>query len=199
MLTISAKPELELRGATTLEPPRLPALAAAGAARPLPEPLDDEPLEEDELPDPPADTASPGVRLDSEAIVPLTGAYSLVLLSAASALWTPAWAEYTAAWAEAMLAGEGVVVVVVVVGVEVVLAARSRAAARGRRGVVLGTTTVTVTLGVVLVVIIVPDRSWACPTCAVPGDRYACVVPVPGWNAAYSDGAGRGRVARRGR
>jgi hypothetical protein len=45
-------------------------------------PVPDEPLEADdvleaddeELPDPPPDTASPGLRLDSEAIVPLTGA-----------------------------------------------------------------------------------------------------------------------------
>ena len=36
--------------------------------------LEDEELLEEELLDPPPDTASPGVRLDSEAIVPLTGA-----------------------------------------------------------------------------------------------------------------------------
>ena len=39
----------------------------------LPEELDEDPVEEEELPDPPV-TDWPGVRLDSEAIVPLTGA-----------------------------------------------------------------------------------------------------------------------------
>ena len=72
VFTISAKPELELEDPEPEEPdpPRLPAVV-----EPEPEELDDdELLEDDELPDPPPDTASPGLRLDSEAIVPLTGA-----------------------------------------------------------------------------------------------------------------------------
>jgi hypothetical protein len=92
----------------------------------------------------------------------------LVLVTAVSALCTPACAEYTAAWAEATLPGEGVEVVVavdVVFGVELVF------------GTVLGTTTVTVTLGVVLVAIVFePDLDFV-------GDLPGV---VPGWNAAYS-------------
>jgi hypothetical protein len=138
---ISAKPEPleDPEPLEEFEPPRLPAVV------PVPDPdelLDDEDEEllEVELPDPP-DTASPGVRLESEAIVPLTGAYSLVLFTAVSALWTPACAEYTDAWAEATLPGDGVLVVVVV-GVDVVA---------GR--VVAGTVTVTVLVGAVVVVL----------------------------------------------
>jgi hypothetical protein len=69
VLTISANPELELLDDE--DPPRLPAVSP---------PVEDVPLdveEDDELeepPDEPADTLSPGVRLDSEAIVPLVGA-----------------------------------------------------------------------------------------------------------------------------
>jgi hypothetical protein len=87
VLTISAKPEpLE---DDDPEPPRLPAVAAP--LPPLPE-LDDEEDDDelDELPDPPADTVSPGVRLESDAIVPLVGAYSLVLATAVSAVCTAA-------------------------------------------------------------------------------------------------------------
>ena len=91
VLMISAKPELDPELEELEDPPRLPAVT------PLPlvdEELDEDPVEAEELPDPP-DTDSPGVRLDSEAIVPLTGAYSLVSFSASSALWTLACAEYT--------------------------------------------------------------------------------------------------------
>ena len=134
VLMISAKPEPEPDELEEFELPRPPAVV------PVPEELleDDDALEDDdEFPDPPPDTASPGVRLESDAIVPLTGANSLVLFTAVSAVCTPAWAEYTDAWAEATLPGEGVVVVVVVVGV-----------VAGR--VVLGTVTVTVLVGVVV-------------------------------------------------
>jgi hypothetical protein len=105
VLTISAKdepelpdvedeelPEVELP-ALAPEPPRLPAVAPV-------EPLDDEPEEEvppDELEVDPADTASPGERLASETIVPLIGAYSLVLARAVLAVCTLASALYTAA------------------------------------------------------------------------------------------------------
>jgi hypothetical protein len=166
VFTISANPELDPEPELDEpDPPRLPAVVPV--LDPLPEEPDD-PLDE-ELPDPPADTASPAVRLESEAIVPLTGAYSLVLVTAVSAVCTPASAEYTAAWAEAMLPGEGVEVVVavdvVVFGVELVF------------GAVLGTTTVTVTLGVVLVAIVFePDLDFV-------GDLPGV---VPGWKAAYS-------------
>jgi hypothetical protein len=138
VLTISAKPEPEPDAdpdpeeLEEFEPPRLPAVV----------PVADDPFEpddafedDDELPEPPPDTGSPGVRLDSEAIVPSTGAYSLVLVTAVSAVCTPAWAEYTCAWAEATLPGDGVLVVVVV-GV-----------VAGR--VALGTVTVTVLVGAV--------------------------------------------------
>jgi hypothetical protein len=94
VLMISAKLDPDPEELEEPEPPRLPAVVPV-----LDEPFEeDEALEDDEeLPDPPPETASPGVRLDSEAIVPLTGAYSLVLFTAVSALCTPAWAEYTAA------------------------------------------------------------------------------------------------------
>jgi hypothetical protein len=89
VLMISANPEAlaDPEPPEELEPPRLPAVV------PVPEP--DEPLEDEELLEeladpPPPETASPGLRLDSDAIVPLTGAYSLVLLTAVSALCTPA-------------------------------------------------------------------------------------------------------------
>jgi hypothetical protein len=82
VLMISANPLEELEPLEEPEPPRLPAV------EPVPdEPVEaDDALEDDEFPDPPPDTASPGVRLDSDAIVPLTGAYSLVLFTAVSAL-----------------------------------------------------------------------------------------------------------------
>lgn len=53
------------------DPPRLPAVV------PVPDPLPEDELDPDPLedePPEPADTASPGVRLESEAIVPPTGA-----------------------------------------------------------------------------------------------------------------------------
>jgi hypothetical protein len=169
VFTISANPELELEEP---EPPRLPEV--------VPDPLDEEEelfeaFDDEELPDPPPDTASPTDRLDREAIVPLTGAYSLVLFTAVSALCTPACAEYTAAWAEAMLPGEGVEVVVVDV-VEVVFDV-DFPALEDDDGEVLGTTTVTVTLGVFLTVVVV----------LVPGFDFfvGAVGVVPGWKAAY--------------
>jgi hypothetical protein len=130
VLMISANPEPleDPEPLEEFEPPRLPAVVPVP-----PEALELLEEDDDEFPDPPLDTASLGVRLDSDAIVPLTGAYSLVLVTAVSALCTPAWAEYTAAWAEAMLPGDGVVVVVVGV-------------VAGR--VVAGTVTVTVRVGV---------------------------------------------------
>ena len=111
--------------------------------------------------------------------MPLTGAYSLVLLTAVSALCTPAWAEYTEAWADAMLPGEGVEVVVVV-GVEVVLA-DDLPPPEDDEGVELGTITVTVTCGVVLVVVVVPEPGL--PDLGFVGDLLGV---VPGWKAAYS-------------
>jgi hypothetical protein len=74
VLTISANPALEPLEDEEEDPPRLPAVAAPPlVAAPLPEePEDDELL--DELPEPPPDTVSPGVKLESEAIVPLVGA-----------------------------------------------------------------------------------------------------------------------------
>ncbi len=88
VLTISAKPELDPEPLAELDPePRLPAVVEPEAPE---EPLEDDPLEDEELPDPPPDTESPGVRLESEAIVPLTGAYSFVLFTPTSALCTAA-------------------------------------------------------------------------------------------------------------
>ena len=69
VLMISAKPELDELEELE-EPPRLPAVTPLPL---LPEELDEDPVEEEELPDPP-DTDWPGVRLDSDAIVPLAGA-----------------------------------------------------------------------------------------------------------------------------
>jgi hypothetical protein len=96
VLTISANPELEPLEEEDEEedpePPRLPAVEAPPAPAPLPEELDDEDELFEEPPELPADTESPGVKLESEAIVPLVGAYSLVLLTAISALCTAAWA-----------------------------------------------------------------------------------------------------------
>jgi hypothetical protein len=70
-----------------LELPRLPAVAPVPL---LVEELDDELLLELEPLDDvdPAETESPGWRLDSDTIVPLIGAYSFVFLSAALALCT---------------------------------------------------------------------------------------------------------------
>ncbi len=76
VLMISANPELEPLEDDEPDPPRLPAVAAPPEPdEPLPEPeLDDEEVELDDDPEPPPDTASPGVTLDKEAIVPLVGA-----------------------------------------------------------------------------------------------------------------------------
>lgn len=77
VLMISANPELEPLDEDELDPPRLPAVAAPpvpDVLLPEPDPEeDDDELDEDD-PEPPADTASPGVRLDRDAIVPLVGA-----------------------------------------------------------------------------------------------------------------------------
>jgi hypothetical protein len=179
VLMISAKPDPDPEELDEPEPPRLPAVV----------PVPDDPFEEEdaleddeELADPPPDTASPGVRLDSEAIVPLTAAKSLVLFSAVSALCTPAWAEYTAAWAEAMLPGDGVVLVDVV---EVVLGVEPAPPnEEDVERVVGGTTTVTVTCGVVLVVVVEPGLDFVFEPVFEPlGDPPGF---VPGWNAAYS-------------
>ncbi len=72
VLTISANPELELLDDE--DPPRLPAVSLRRWRTPLPDELEEEDELLEELPDEPADTLSPGVRLDSEAIVPLVGA-----------------------------------------------------------------------------------------------------------------------------
>ena len=114
VLTISANPELDPLDDDDPDPPRLPAVAAPPAAEPLPDELEEDD-ELDELLEEPPDTVSPDVRLESDAIVPLVGAYSLVLLTPVSALCTAASALYTAAWAEATLPGDGVVVVWVLV------------------------------------------------------------------------------------
>ena len=82
---ISANPELELLDEDDPEPPRLPAVAAPVDPVPESELEDDDELLE-EVPELPPDTASPGVRLISDAIVPLVGAYSFVLLTAVSAV-----------------------------------------------------------------------------------------------------------------
>jgi hypothetical protein len=75
VFTISANAELD--ELDELEPPRLPALVLLG----------DEPVEDDDEDDDepfvvdPADTESPGCRLESDTIVPLVGANSRVLAS----------------------------------------------------------------------------------------------------------------------
>jgi hypothetical protein len=73
VLTISANPELEPLDEEP-EPPRLPAVEDPLAPEPLLELDDDDELLEDPLDEPPADTVSPGLRLESDAIVPLVGA-----------------------------------------------------------------------------------------------------------------------------
>jgi hypothetical protein len=92
VLTISANGELEpLEPGDELELPRLPAVADPPAAPPAPAPdevLDDELLLEEAEVVEPALTWSPGTRVASDTIVPLTGAYSFVSASACSALWT---------------------------------------------------------------------------------------------------------------
>jgi hypothetical protein len=71
VFTISAKPDAEPLEELEPEPARLPAVVEPEDPDEL---LEEDELEEEELPDPPLDTESPGVRLESEAIVPLTGA-----------------------------------------------------------------------------------------------------------------------------
>ena len=85
--TISANAELDEpldpEDDEELEEPRLPAVPVPEP--PVPPPLPPEPDEELELEAlelDPAETVSPGRRLDNDAIVPLEGAYSLVLSSA---------------------------------------------------------------------------------------------------------------------
>lgn len=115
--TISAKPELvdAEEDDELLVPPRLPAEVDPDPldAPPLvAEPVEDEAA--DEAPDPLlADTGSPGLRLDSETIVPALGATSRVSANAVWALRRLASAPSTEAFAEAIVAGEGVLVVLV--------------------------------------------------------------------------------------
>ena len=117
--TISAKPVLvDAEEDDELPvPPRLPAEVD-------PDPLDapplvEEPVEDeaaDAAPDPLlADTGSPGLRLASETIVPALGATSRVSANAVWALRRLASAPSTEAFAEAIVAGDGVVVVLVCV------------------------------------------------------------------------------------
>ena len=120
VLISSANPEL----LDELELDEEPRLAAAIAPMPLPPELDE--LDDElllELLAPLVVIESPGDTLASDAIVPLVGACSLVLLSAVSALLTFASALSTDACADAIAAGDGVVECVVVVGVVVVPAA----------------------------------------------------------------------------
>jgi hypothetical protein len=112
VLTISPNAEPEPPEDDEPEPPRLPA-DELPVPPPLPLPPDDE-LAAAALDVEPPETVSPGEALDSDTIVPLVGANSLVLSSAICALCTAACALSTDACADAMLAGEGVVVVVVV-------------------------------------------------------------------------------------
>jgi hypothetical protein len=83
VFTISANDELDEFDELEELEPRLPAVVPVPL---LEEELDDELLEllDDVDPD---ETESPGSRLDSDTIVPLIGACSLVFLSAASALF----------------------------------------------------------------------------------------------------------------
>jgi hypothetical protein len=93
VLTISAKAELEPPEDEEEDeeedepvPPRLPAAVPPVEVPddvPLPDVVDVEAVEVE-----PADTALPGERLESDTIVPLMGASSLVLASAVLALLT---------------------------------------------------------------------------------------------------------------
>jgi hypothetical protein len=119
VLTISANPEL-LEDDELLELPRLPELPVLLALVPVPAEVLPDPLEpalpvslalevlEALLPE----MSSPGLVDSSETTVPLAGAYRRVSSSAACALRRLSRALSTDAWAEAMVAGEGVVVVV---------------------------------------------------------------------------------------
>jgi hypothetical protein len=94
-----------------LEPPRLPAeLDPVDPDALDPEPELDDPDDPDDPEDPP-EMASPVETLSNEAIVPVAGAYSLVSSSAWRAFWSVASALSMLASANAMLAGDGVVVV----------------------------------------------------------------------------------------
>jgi hypothetical protein len=121
VLTISANGELELleeedEDEEPPDPPRLPAVVVPPARPPRPEvdeELDDELLLAALFDVEPPDTESPATSPDSDAIVPPIGAYSFVSSSADCALRTFVSAANTDASAEAMLAGDGVVVVAV--------------------------------------------------------------------------------------
>jgi hypothetical protein len=145
--TISARPELlELEELLAL--PRLPA-ELDDAPEPLPDP-DPEPdeLDDDVDPDPaeldpdPPDTGSPGLRSDSDTIVPDAGATSRVSASVVCALCKLASAPSTEACAAAIAVGEGVgevVVVVELVGLGVVaVGVRFGVAVGVRLGVAVG-------------------------------------------------------------
>src|ERR1700733_12954923 len=112
VLTISANGLVELddpvEPVEPLDPPRLPAADVALAPEPEPEP--ELALELDDAP-PPAVIGSPGDRSATEAMVPAAEAWSLVSSSASWAFCNVASALSTDAWAEAMLAGEGVLLV----------------------------------------------------------------------------------------
>ena len=95
LLTISANgaAEAEEEEDEEVEPPRLPAVVPLEL--PVAE-LDEDPLLDVEDPEAlevdPADTALPGERPESDTIVPLIGADSVVSASAVLALLTFAWA-----------------------------------------------------------------------------------------------------------
>jgi hypothetical protein len=95
VLTISANDELEALDALDEldepEPPRLPALVPVPPAEAE---FDEELLDVFDDVDP-AETESPGWRLESDTIVPPTGACSCVCSKAVFALWTLASALYT--------------------------------------------------------------------------------------------------------
>jgi hypothetical protein len=122
VLMISANGELELpddeEDELEVVEPRLPAVAPeeplVGDPDEAEVPLELDVPDADAFPVVPADTVLPGDTLASDTIVPLFGAYSLVLLSAACAVSTFACALSTAACAEAMLAAEVVVLDAVV-------------------------------------------------------------------------------------
>jgi hypothetical protein len=108
VLTISANGELELPEVDEEDEPELPRPPAVVPPVPPVEELDDDPVVDVEdaaaLEVDPAVTELPGTRLESDTIVPLIGAYSLVFASAVLAVLTLAWALYTAACAEAIVA-----------------------------------------------------------------------------------------------
>ncbi|HEY1522786.1 MAG TPA: hypothetical protein VGF70_07210 [Solirubrobacteraceae bacterium] len=156
VLTISANgvAEAEEEEEEALEPPRLPAVVPLVV--PVEELDEDPPLDVEDpeaLEVEPADTVSPGERPDSDTIVPLIGADSVVSASAVLALLTFAWALYTAACAEAMVAGEGVVVVEPPV-LDPLDPPAADGAVAGLLGVVVAVGLVVVGAGVVLVEVV---------------------------------------------